>query len=256
MIKCTHPLQKQGDDGAPPSNMKFLSTSRTLLLTLSLALVAITLWMVFLWVPTETNQGAVQRSLYVHVPVAWVSMLSIVAVALFSILYLATERSRWDRLAVAAAETGVVFAALMLLTGVIWARPVWGVWWTGEAKLTTALILFFVYVAYLMFRAYFPPGVQRERIAAVIALVGAIDAPIIYWAANLWAEAHPPAVIGPVRDPDAALAADIGYTLMVSAVAFTLLFVYILMERYRIRRSEDELTMLNRKIGDLPRAAG
>ena len=206
------------------------------------------MWMVFLWVPTETNQGAIQRALYVHVPTAWVSMVAIIAVAIFSVIYLLNGRERWDRLAAATAETGVVFGALMLLTGIVWARPVWGVWWTGEAKLTTALILFFVYVAYLMFRAYFPPGAQRRRLAAIIALIGAIDAPIIYWAAELWAEAHPPAVIGPASDPDSAISSDIALTLMVGVVAFTLLFAVILVERYRIRRAEDEVTELRRNM--------
>ena len=221
---------------------------RNALIAAAAAFIALTMWMVFAWVPTETNQGAIQRALYVHVPIAWVSMVAIVAVAIFSVLYLVTGRERWDRLGAATAETGVVFGALMLITGVVWARPVWGVWWTGEAKLTTALILFFVYVAYLMFRAYFPPGTQRRRLAAVIALIGAIDAPIIYWAANLWAEAHPPLIVGPARDSDSALSADIGLTLLVGVIAFTLLFVVILVERYRIRRAEDDVTALRRTL--------
>ena len=222
--------------------------SRNALLAASAAFLALTLWMVFIWVPTETNQGAIQRALYVHVPIAWVAMVAIVAVAIFSVLYLITGRERWDRLGAATAETGVVFGALMLITGLVWARPVWGVWWTGEAKLTTALILFFVYVAYLMFRAYFPPGAQRRRLAAVIALIGAVDAPIIYWAANLWAEAHPPLIVGPARDPDSALSADIGLTLLVGVIAFTLLFVVIVIERNRIRRAEDEVEALRRTL--------
>ena len=221
---------------------------RNALIAAAAAFIALTMWMVFAWVPTETNQGAIQRALYVHVPIAWVSMVAIVAVAFFSVFYLVTGRERWDRLGAATAETGVVFGALMLITGVVWARPVWGVWWTGEAKLTTALILFFVYVAYLMFRAYFPPGTQRRRLAAVIALIGAIDAPIIYWAANLWAEAHPPLIVGPARDSDSALSADIGLTLLVGVIAFTLLFAVILVERYRIRRAEDEVTALRRTL--------
>lgn len=222
--------------------------SRHALLAIAAASIALTMWMVFLWAPTETNQGAIQRALYVHVPTAWVSMVAIIAVAIFSVIYLLNGRERWDRLAAATAETGVVFGALMLLTGIVWARPVWGVWWTGEAKLTTALILFFVYVAYLMFRAYFPPGAQRRRLAAIIALIGAIDAPIIYWAAELWAEAHPPTVIGPASDPDSAISSDIALTLMVGVVAFTLLFAVILVERYRIRRAEDEVTALRRNM--------
>ena len=204
-------------------------------------IMAFALWMVFMWVPTEVNQGPVQRLLYFHVPVAWASMVAIVGVAVASILYLRTRNEKWDRLALSTAEVGVVFGGLMLITGMIWARPVWGVWWTGEAKLTTALILFFIYVAYLMFRAYFPAGDQRMRLSAIIAIIGAIDTPIIYYGSILWQEAHPPAVVGPLADEESAVAAQIGLTLLVSTVAFTMLFVSLLVERLGLARLESDL---------------
>ena len=211
---------------------------------------ALTLWMVFFWVPTEANQGNIQRILYIHVPVAWGAMLAIIVVAGASIAYLRTKNEVWDRLAVSTAETGVVFGALMLITGMIWARPVWGVWWTGEAKLTTALILFFVYVAYLMFRAYFPPGAQRQRLAAIIGLIGAIDTPIIYYAANLWSQAHPPSVVGPSSDNESAFSGEFGITLFVATMAFTFLFIYIARERFATRETEDTLVEIRREIGN------
>ncbi len=206
----------------------------------------VALYMIFIWAPTETNQGAVQRILYFHVPIAWGAMLGIFVVSGSSIMYLWKKEEKWDRLAVASAEVGVVFGGLMLLTGMIWARPVWSVWWTGEAKLTTALILFFIYVAYLMFRAYFPPGAQRQRLAAIIGVIGAVDTPIIYFAANLWAQAHPPIITGPVADSDSALGSDLGTVLLVATVAFSFLFVYLVQSRYKIRKSEDDLVELKR----------
>ena len=222
-----------------------------LLLIITAALMAFTLWMIFFWVPTESNQGNIQRILYIHVPVAWGAMLAIIFVAAASFLYLRTQNETWDRLAVATAETGVVFGALMLITGMIWARPVWGVWWTGEAKLTTALILFFIYIAYLMFRAYFPPGAQRQRLAAIIGLIGAIDTPIIYYAANLWSQAHPPAVVGPDSDSESAFSGEFGLTLFVATMAFTFLFIYIARERLSTRETEDTLTEIRRNYGDV-----
>ena len=210
------------------------------------------LYLIFIWVPTEINQGAVQRILYFHVPVAWGSMLGIFVVSGSSIMYLWKQNEKWDRLAVASAEVGVVFGGLMLLSGMIWARPVWAVWWTGEAKLTTALILFFIYVAYLMFRAYFPPGAQRQRLAAVIGLIGAINTPIIYFAANLWSQAHPPIITGPVRDEEAALGSELGTVLMVSTLAFTFLFIYLVQIRYKIRSAEDDIIELKRAAGARP----
>jgi heme exporter protein C len=227
--------------------MSGILRASNLFLIFTAALFAITLWMVFLWVPTEVNQGNVQRILYIHVPVAWASMLSIIVVAGASVVYLRTKNEAWDRLAVSTAETGVVFGALMLITGMIWARPVWGVWWTGEAKLTTALILFFVYVAYLMFRAYFPPGSQRQRLSAIIALIGAIDTPIVYYAAELWSQAHPPAVVGPAADSESAFSGEIGATLFMATLAFTFLFIYIAKERFATKEVEDELTTLKRR---------
>jgi heme exporter protein C len=225
------------------------------LLIVSAALMALTLWLIFFWVPTETNQGAVQRILYFHVPVAWGSMMAIFVVAGASFAYLWKKNEKWDRLAVSAAEVGVVYGALMLLSGMIWARPVWAVWWTGEAKLTTALILFFIYVAYLMFRAYFPPGTQRQRLSAIIGLIGAIDTPIIYFAANLWSQAHPPLVTGPAADEESALGSDLGTVLLVSTLAFTFLFIFMVQHRYKIRSAEDDLVEIKRS-ADLSAATG
>ncbi|HJP27494.1 MAG TPA: cytochrome c biogenesis protein CcsA [Dehalococcoidia bacterium] len=216
------------------------------LLILSAALMGVALYLIFIWVPTETNQGAVQRILYFHVPVAWGSMMGILVVSGSSFMYLWKKNEKWDRLAVASAEVGVVFGGIMLLSGMIWARPVWAVWWTGEAKLTTALILFFIYVAYLMFRAYFPPGAHRQRLAAIIGVTGAIDTPIIYFATNLWSQAHPPLVTGPAADADSTLGSDLGIVLLASTIAFTFLFIFLVQNRYKIRKSEDDLVELKR----------
>jgi heme exporter protein C len=234
--------------------MSTLLRASNILVFATAGLTLLALWMVFFWVPTEVNQGNIQRIVYIHVPVAWGSMLAIILVAVASFAYLRTKNEFWDRLAVATAETGVVFGALMLLTGMIWARPVWGVWWTGEAKLTTALILFFIYIAYLMFRAYFPPGAQRQRLAAIIGLIGAIDTPIVYYAAELWSQAHPPAVVGPAADSDSAFSSEFGITLLVATIAFTFLFIYIAKERFSMREVEDQLVDLRRRAGGLKSA--
>ena len=215
-------------------------SAQTVLHVATLIAMAFALWMMFAWVPTDINQGVVQRILYIHVPTAWVSMVAIVGVAVASVLYLITKREKWDRLAVSMAEVGVMFGAVMLISGMVWAKPVWEVWWTGEAKLTTALILFFIYVAYLMFRAYFPTGDQRMRLSAIIAIIGAIDTPIIYYASNLWQEAHPPLVVGPVAEEENLVAAQIGLTLLVSVIAFTFLFFSLLTARLGLARMESE----------------
>ena len=219
------------------------------LLIVSAALMLLTLAMIFLWAPTEANLGVSQRIFYFHVPLGWLGMLSIVVVAIASIAHLISGSQKWDALAYSAAELGVVFASLILITGVIWARGDLGWWWTWDAKLTTTLVLWFIYVGYLMVRAYAPKGSQSSRFAAVIALFGAIDAPIIYMATVWWSTAHPELNVGPAAsDRDAIDSRSIYYTLLVSTVAFTLLYAYLLVERYALRRAESELDELHAEL--------
>ena len=202
---------------------------------------ALTLYMVYMWVPTEQNLGVSQRIFYFHVPLGWIGMVSIIVVAVASILHLFTGKQKWDDLAYSTAEIGIIFASLILITGAIWGKPVWGVWWTWDAKLTTTLVLWFIYVGYLMVRAYGPAGTQGKRFASVIALIGAIDAPIIYTATDWWRSAHPE------RNVPSDLDERMLLTLLVSVLAFTGLYVYLLMERYSLRRSESDLDELHQR---------
>lgn len=211
------------------------------LLIVSAALMAVTLYMVFMWVPTEQNLGVSQRIFYFHVPLGWIGMLSIVVVAVASLMHLITGKEKWDSLAYATAELGVIFATLILVTGAIWARPVWGVWWTWDAKLTTTLVLWFIYVGYLMIRAHGPSGTQGKRYASVIALIGAIDSPIIYKATDWWRTAHPE------RNVPSDLASEMLLTLLVAMMAFTVLYAYLLVERYSLRKSESDLDELHQR---------
>ena len=215
------------------------------LLLASAALMALALYLVYFWVPTELNLGVSQRIFYFHVPLGWIGMLSMVVVAIASVLYLITGRDKWDSLAYATAELGVVFASLILITGVIWGRGDLGWWWTWDAKLTTTLILWFIYVGYLMVRAYAPEGSQGARYGAIVALIGAIDAPIIYMATIWWNTAHPELNTGPLaEDVDALGSGRIYATLLVSVLTFTVLYVYMLVERYSLRRTEAALDEL------------
>ena len=220
--------------------------ARDVLLVLSALLMALTLYMIFMWAPTEQNLGVSQRIFYFHVPLGWIGMVSIVIVAFASIMHLLTGRERWDSLAHSTAEVGLVCATLILVTGSIWAKPVWGVWWTWDAKLTTTLILWFIYVGYLMVKAYAPAGSQGRRIASVVALVGAIDAPIIYFATVWWRTAHPELNIGPLAE-SGGLDSRMALTFLVSVITFTVLYVYLLMERYALKRSAHELDELHQR---------
>lgn len=248
-----------------------ISLTREGLFAASAALMGLTLYMVFFWVPTELNLGVSQRIFYFHVPLGWLGMLSIVIVAFASIMYLVEDgapwiratrwgrllsllvprwgKEKWDSLAYTTAELGVVFSSLILVTGVIWARGDLGWWWTWDAKLTTTLILWFVYVGYLMVRAYAPKGSQGARFGAVVALFGAIDAPIIYMATVWWRTAHPELNTGPLaEDLDSLGSGRIYLTLMVAVITFTVLYAYILVERYSLRRSEAALDEIHQSV--------
>jgi heme exporter protein C len=202
---------------------------------------ALTLYMVYMWVPTEQNLGVSQRIFYFHVPLGWIGMVSIIVVAVASIVHLYTGKQKWDDLAYSTAELGIIFASLILITGAIWGKPVWGVWWTWDAKLTTTLVLWFIYAGYLMVRAYGPAGTQGRRFASVIALIGAVDAPIIYKATDWWRSAHPE------RNVPSDLNEQMALTFLVSLVTFTIIYVYLLMERYSLRRSESDLDELHQR---------
>ena len=220
------------------SVIRRISPARDGLLLVGAALMVVTLYLVFIWVPTEQNLGVSQRIFYFHVPLGWIGMVSIMVVAVASVMHLVTGKDKWDSLAYATAELGVVFATLIIVTGSIWAKPVWGVWWTWDAKLTTTLVLWFIYVGYLMVRAYGPVGGQGKRFASVIALIGAIDAPIIFKATDWWRTAHPE------RNVPSDLDERMVLTLFVGVAAFTVLYAYLLLERYSLKRAEAELDEL------------
>ena len=214
------------------------SPARNVLLLLSGVSMVGALYLVFLYAPTDRNLGISQRIFYFHVSMAWVGFLAFFWVLVGSVGYLWKRSQKMDRLAYSSAEIGVVFTTLMLITGVLWAKPAWGVWWTWDPKLTTSLILWLLYVAYLMLRAYSPRGDQGARFAAVLGIIGFVDVPIIYLSVVWWRTVHPPVILGPVAE--GSLEPSMRMVLMACTVAFTLLFAYLLMDRQALRRSEEE----------------
>ena len=218
------------------------TTMKNGLLVLSATMMLVVLYLIFIWVPTERNLGVSQRIFYFHVPIAWVGFLSFFIVLVGSVGYLWKRTQGWDQIAYSSAEIGVLFTTLMLITGTIWAKPVWGVWWTWDPRLTTSLILWLIYVAYLMLRAYSPRGEQGARYAAVLGIAGFMDVPLVYLSIIWWRTVHPQAIVGPAAigglDP------SMRTLLMVSLLTFTLLFTYLLLDRLSLRKSEEELEEL------------
>lgn len=201
-------------------------------------LMAVAVYMAFVYAPTDAVQGDSQRIFYVHVPTAWVAFLAGFVVMGFSIAYLWRGDPRWDQLARSSAEITLVFTSLTLISGSLWGRPIWGTWWTWDARLTTTLLLWFMYLGYFMLRAYVGDPLRAARYAAVLGIVAAVDIPIIYESVNWWRTLHPTSVVTPIRSemPGSMLA-----TLMVSLAAFTLLYGFLMIQKYLIERTKDEL---------------
>jgi heme exporter protein C len=208
-------------------------------LTLSVIFMIAALFMVFIYVPTDKDMGAVQRIFYFHVPVAWVAFMAFFITFIASIAYLNKRTAWWDTVASSSAEIGLVFATLILITGSIWAKPVWGVWWTWDARLTSSLVLWLIYVAYFLIRSYVPEEERRARYAAVIGIVGFIDVPIVALAIQLWRTAHPSALIF-----EGGLAPAMLATLLVSIAAFTTLYFLLLFFRIHLIEDEYEINKL------------
>jgi heme exporter protein C len=185
--------------------------------------------------------GDVQRLFYFHMPSAWIALgPAFTCVFAFSIAYLGNRDLRWDRFASASAEIGVIFTTITLITGPLWAKPVWGVFWTWEPRLTTTLILWFIYAGYLLLRWVAPPGHKRARLAAVYGIVGWIDVPIVFLSIWWWRTVHP-RVLG---SEGFQIEGSMLWVLMLCLGTFTLLFVYLLFVRVRMSETRARLEAL------------
>jgi heme exporter protein C len=223
---------------------KLLRGFELALLLLVAALMILSLYCVFLVVPNEVTMGAVQRIFYFHVPSAWVAFLGFFVVFISSIFYLATRRLLWDVVAHAAAELGVLFCAIVLFTGPIWARPVWGTWWTWEARLTTTLVLEMVFVAYLVLRSQAESRAQAARLSAVVGIVGFLDVPIIYYSVQIWRGHHP---IVFKSSGGQGLEPVMLRTFMLCMTTFTLLFLLLLAMRIRLGLLQESVAELKER---------
>src|SRR5579871_4679527 len=222
------------------------------LMTLGLMLTAI--FMVFEWVPTEEDQGIVQRIFYFHVPCAWVAFAAFGIVAIAGAFYLWLKDQIWDDLGYAAAESGMVFCTLVLITGSIWAKPIWGIWWTWDSRLTTTFILWLLYGGYLMLRAMADDTPEVARFGAVIGIVAALDVPVVILSVRLWRTIHPAVLITRsgehgLEDPRMVV------TLLVALTAFTALFGWLLMLRFQQLRTRSRLIIIRRDVALIEAAA-
>lgn len=209
------------------------------LLGLGFILVVTSLFMVFVYVPTEREMGIVQRIFYLMVPFAWLSLFSFLIIFIASILYLSKRDPKWDILGHSAGELGFVVTTLTLIVGILWMRPIWGTWWTWEPRLTATLVLWFIYLSYLMVRSFATDESRGARFAAVVGIIGFVDVPIVGMATTLWRVIHPPLIIF-----QGGLAPEMLYTVLTSVVAYTVFYVILLNLRISIMKQQTEVKRL------------
>ena len=204
----------------------------------TLASAALATVLALVWAPADAVQGDVQRIMYVHVPTAWTAYLAFVVVFLASVGWLWSRRPLFDAVAVASAEIGVLFTGLTLIAGSIWAKPTWGVWWTWEPRLITTAVMFVMYVGYLLLRGLSRDMEGRATRAAVVGIVAVVNVPIVHLSVTWMNALHQlPTVLrpgGPALDDRMLL------TLIAGVVAFTLLYVWMLVGRVAIERARQE----------------
>jgi heme exporter protein C len=201
----------------------------TILAVLTAVLLSFSLYAALVIAPTEQTMGNVQRIFYYHVPSAWVAFELFLINFVASVIYLIRRSTKADIVALVTAEVGVVFCTVVLITGPIWARPVWGIWWTWDLRLTLTLVLWLIYVSYLVLRR-FSSSSQTPLLAAVLAIFGALDVPLVYFSIWFFRTQHPAPVIGGGGSLDPRM----GWVLVSNWIAFMALAWLICWTRYQL----------------------
>jgi heme exporter protein C len=202
----------------------------------AVALMLLAAGAIFLYAPTDALQGVVQRIFYLHVSAAIAAYGCFAVVLVGGIIYLRTENLTADRFARAGALVGLLFTTVTLVMGMLWAKPIWGAFWTWDARLTSTLVLWIIYAGYLLVRRLAEPGRQAARIAAVVGIFGFVDVPVVHFSVTWWRTQHPgPVIVNDALPPEmlAAFVFTMACTLVLAAVMVSI--------RYRIETLTDEV---------------
>lgn len=213
---------------------------------LTLVAIIVALYFAFIFAPTEATMGSIQRIFYFHIGADTVGLLAVLVAAVASIGYLRNGKRRWDHVAYSAMELGGLFGTIALATGMIWARPTWGTWWTWDPRLTTFLILWLIYVGYLMFRQSERNDPRIARMAAVIAILGAVDVPFVFIAPRIWRSIHPVLVLAGLNSSEFTFGMEPAMVpaVILGVVGMLLLFTYLLVQRVQIEELSDSVEEL------------
>lgn len=199
-------------------------------------------WLIWHYAPVEQTLGPVQKIFYTHLPLAWWALISFFGVFVCSIAYLKTRREGWDLLAGAMAEVGVLLATLALLTGSIWARKSWNTWWTWDPRLTTTLVMWFIYAGYLLVRSMDLDRRRQATVCAVVGIVAFLDVPLVFYSARLWRSIHPA-----VFAKGGGLEPEMKLTAMACVAAFSLVWLALTGLRFVQLRQRARLEAMARE---------
>jgi heme exporter protein C len=215
-------------------------------LAITLVWLVVSMYTIFLYAPRELTMGEAQRIFYIHFSVACTSLLAFFFVFLGSMGYLIKRSRPADDFAYASAEVGFLYCCAVLITGPLWAKPAWGIWWTWDPRLTSTFILWLLYIAYLMLRSYVTNPGRVEVLSAVFGILGSVDAVIDYMAIRWWRTQHPQPVIA--GGPGSGLDPRMWVTVFVTWGAFLCLFFYLLRQRMALAANQRELVQLRREL--------
>lgn len=216
---------------------------RITLYILALILMLASTYAAFLYAPTELVMGDIQRIFYFHLGSVWVATIAFTIVFISSIAYLVNKERKWDIMAYSSAEIGVLFITITIVTGSIWAKPIWGTWWTWDPQLTATFILWILYVVYLLIRANSDYDEKRAKYSAVFAIIAFIDLPLVYISARVM-KGISPVVFGP---GGGGIEPKMMHTLLLTLLAFTFLFLVLIVERVRIENMRYRIDLLRNK---------
>ncbi|MGH9378205.1 MAG: cytochrome c biogenesis protein CcsA [Terriglobia bacterium] len=213
---------------------------------LTLVWILVAIYLALIYAPNEASQGNVYRIMYVHVPMGWSAFLAYGLVFIGSVGFIWKRSPVADDLAYAAGEVGFIFCSCLLISGPLWAKPVWGVWWVWDPRLTLTFILWLLFVAYLLLRSFFINPGRAAMLSAVVGIVGFVDVPIDYMAIRWWRTQHPQPVI--MGGPNSGLPPRMELALFVSIGAFLCLFFFLLRQRVSILGARREVSRLRREL--------
>ncbi len=221
--------------------MKLLKKLDTIFSILLFFVVPIGLYFAFFYAPVEKIMGLIQKIFYFHVSSAWIGFFAFFITFIMSILYLITKKIIYDDIASASAEIGLIFCTIVIVTGPLWARPTWGVYWTWDPRLTSTLILWFIYVGYIMLRQFMEESQKRAQFSAALGIIGFINVPIVFLSIQWWENTIHPNV---VQKGGGGMHPDMFVAMQVCLFVFTIIYISLLIRRLRIIFLERQVKLL------------